>query len=77
MYYTTQKNVTNVQPIQVIITIYAPMTDTAPCIMFWMRAYPLRGYPSSPHPELIRNQQQTVRCIKGRSGNYQRFFKRD
>ncbi len=21
-----------------------------------------------PHPELIRNQQQTVRCIKGRSG---------
>jgi hypothetical protein len=26
-----------------IITIYAPMIYTAPCIMFWMRAYPLRG----------------------------------
>ncbi len=25
------------------ITIYAPMIYTAPCIMFWMRAYPLRG----------------------------------
>ncbi len=25
------------------ITIYAPMIDTAPCIMFWMCAYPLRG----------------------------------
>ncbi len=22
---------------------YAPMIYTAPCIMFWMRAYPLRG----------------------------------
>jgi hypothetical protein len=26
-----------------IITIYAPLIYTAPCIMFWMRAYPLRG----------------------------------
>jgi hypothetical protein len=26
-----------------ILTIYAPMIYTAPCIMFWMRAYPLRG----------------------------------
>ncbi len=26
-----------------IITIYAPMIYTALCIMFWMRAYPLRG----------------------------------
>ncbi len=25
------------------ITIYAPMIYTAPFIMFWMRAYPLRG----------------------------------
>jgi hypothetical protein len=25
------------------ITIYAPMIYTAPCIMFWMRAYPLLG----------------------------------
>jgi hypothetical protein len=25
------------------LTIYAPMIYTAPCIMFWMRAYPLRG----------------------------------
>ncbi len=24
-------------------TIYAPMIYTAPWIMFWMRAYPLRG----------------------------------
>jgi hypothetical protein len=23
--------------------IYAPMIYTAPCIMFWMRAYPLHG----------------------------------
>ncbi len=23
-----------------LITIYAPMIFTAPCIMFWMRAYP-------------------------------------
>jgi hypothetical protein len=28
---------------------------------------PLR-LPPFPHPELIRNQQQTVRCIKGRFG---------
>jgi hypothetical protein len=27
----------------IIITIYAPMIYTAPCIMFWMRAYTLRG----------------------------------
>jgi hypothetical protein len=27
----------------VIITIYAPMNYTAPCIMFWMRANPLQG----------------------------------
>jgi hypothetical protein len=26
-----------------ILTIYAPMIYTASCIMFWMRAYPLRG----------------------------------
>jgi hypothetical protein len=26
------------------------------------------GAQKAPHPELIRNQQQTVRCIKGRSG---------
>jgi hypothetical protein len=25
------------------ITIYAPMSYTAPCIMFWMRGYPLLG----------------------------------
>jgi hypothetical protein len=25
------------------VTIYAPMIYTAPCIMFWMHAYPLRG----------------------------------
>jgi hypothetical protein len=25
------------------LTIYAPMIYTAPYIMFWMRAYPLRG----------------------------------
>jgi hypothetical protein len=24
-----------------ILTIYSPMIYTAPCIMFWMRAYPL------------------------------------
>jgi hypothetical protein len=26
-----------------LITIYAPMIYTAPCIMFWMRAYRLLG----------------------------------
>ncbi len=26
-----------------ILTIYAPMIYTAPCIMFWMHAYPLQG----------------------------------
>jgi hypothetical protein len=26
------------------ITIYAPMIYTAPCIMFWMRAYSLLGH---------------------------------
>jgi hypothetical protein len=26
-----------------LITIYAPLIYTALCIMFWMRAYPLRG----------------------------------
>ena len=26
-----------------LLTIYAPMIYTAPCIMFWMRAYPLQG----------------------------------
>ena len=25
------------------ITIYAPLIYTSPCIMFWMRAYPLHG----------------------------------
>ncbi len=29
--------------INLIIAIYAPMIYTAPCIMFWMLAYPLRG----------------------------------
>ncbi len=29
--------------VQSLLTIYAPMIYTAPCIMFWMRAYPLRG----------------------------------
>jgi hypothetical protein len=36
----------------------------------WHRAdrrVPFRAQ-KAPHPELIRNQQQTVRCIKGRSG---------
>jgi hypothetical protein len=28
---------------KVWITIYAPMIYKAPCIMFWMRAYPMRG----------------------------------
>jgi hypothetical protein len=104
------------------------MIYTAPCILFWMRAYPLLGqvgrgwglkswqcgmkillgrkvflshcqrnppspshiglspstppplhlppllfslsnWAPSPHLELIRNQQQSVRCIKGRSGS--------
>ncbi len=26
-----------------VLTIYAPMIYIAPCIMYWMRAYPLRG----------------------------------
>ncbi len=26
-----------------LLAIYAPMIYTAPCIMFWMRAYPLWG----------------------------------
>jgi hypothetical protein len=26
-----------------ILAIYAPMIYTAPCVMFWMRADPLRG----------------------------------
>jgi hypothetical protein len=26
------------------------------------------SHPPTPHPEFIRNQHQTVRCIKGRSG---------
>ncbi len=26
------------------IAIYVPMIYIAPCIMFWMRVYPLRGY---------------------------------
>jgi hypothetical protein len=26
-----------------LLTIYAPMIYKASCIMFWMRAYPLRG----------------------------------
>jgi hypothetical protein len=26
-----------------VVTIYAPMIYTAPCIMFWIREYPLRG----------------------------------
>jgi hypothetical protein len=28
---------------QLSLTIYAPAIYTAPCIMFWMRAYTLRG----------------------------------
>jgi hypothetical protein len=27
----------------IVLTIYAPMIYTAPCIMLWMHAYPLRG----------------------------------
>jgi hypothetical protein len=27
----------------ILLTIYAPMIYTAPYIIFWMRAYPLRG----------------------------------
>jgi hypothetical protein len=30
-------------PLSFVLTIYAPMIYTAPCIMFWIRAYPLRG----------------------------------
>jgi hypothetical protein len=26
-----------------VLTIFVPMIHTALCIMFWMRAYPLRG----------------------------------
>jgi len=26
-----------------VLAVYAPVIYTAPCIMFWMRAYPLRG----------------------------------
>jgi hypothetical protein len=26
-----------------VTTFYAPVIYTAPCILFWMRAYPLRG----------------------------------
>jgi hypothetical protein len=26
-----------------VIAIFAPMIYTAPCIMFWMREYPLQG----------------------------------
>jgi hypothetical protein len=26
-----------------VLAIYSPIIYTAPCIMFWMRAYPLRG----------------------------------
>ncbi len=33
-----------------VITIYAPMIYTAPCIMFWMCAYPLRGHFQGPIP---------------------------
>ncbi len=29
---------------------------------------PTPSLPPPPHPELIRNKQQPVRCIKGRSG---------
>jgi hypothetical protein len=29
--------------LQSILTIYAPMINTAMCITFWMRAYPLPG----------------------------------
>jgi hypothetical protein len=64
------------------MTIYAPMIYTAPCVMFLMRADTLRGQvgggwalemesflgPVKWHRADIRNQQQTVRCIKGRSG---------
>jgi hypothetical protein len=69
------------------INISAPMIYTAPCIMFWMRAYPLRGevgggwalkfesflgpvkwHRADRRVTFIRNQQQTIRCIKGRSG---------
>jgi hypothetical protein len=29
--------------VSIKLTIYAPMINTDPCIMFWMRAYLLRG----------------------------------
>jgi hypothetical protein len=65
------------------LTIYAPKIYTSPCVMFLMRAYTLRGEVwgggtgnreffgplETPHPELIRNQQHSVRCIKGRCGS--------
>jgi hypothetical protein len=42
-----------------------------PCEMASSRLSPLASSPPTPppppHPELIRNQQQTVRCLKGRS----------
>ncbi len=58
-----------------VITIYAPVIYTRPCIMFWRRGYTLRGevvggwaleFPSFLGP--VKWQPQTVRCIKGRSG---------
>jgi hypothetical protein len=50
---------------QAVLTIYAPMIYTAPCIMFWMRAYPLRGKVGGGWAleitKLIRNEEETVR----------------
>jgi hypothetical protein len=37
-----------------IIAIYAPMIYTAPCIMFWIRAYPLRGQVEGGGPWISR-----------------------
>ncbi len=34
------------------------------------------SYPPPPHPELIRNKQQTVMCIKGRSDTYKSLLQR-
>ncbi len=42
MYSIIMKNSTEEQG-PLVLTIYAPMIYTEPYIMFWMRAYPLRG----------------------------------
>ena len=56
------------------ITIYAPMIYTAPCIMFWMRAYQLRGKVGGGWAlEFLSflgpvKWHRADRCIKGGSG---------